>query len=207
MRFFIPLIAASALLLVFADPTCATAQTTANDIVESKEQWKKLNSDKVIILKNEMGEGKEDDSHAATAAIIVDAPLKDIWAVISDKEGAPDFVKNLKNATIVEQKGNTALVEQTVKIGMLKEVTYVIKNVSNPPNGMTFSRHSGDLKAIDGYWRLYPIEKGKKTLVVYRLGLKPGFAVPAFMIKNSLKSSLPEALREVRGEVARRANS
>ena len=190
--------------LLFASLSIVSAQSQATDWVPEASQWKKLNDEKVIILKNEMGKGGKDDDHAATVAVVVDFPMQAVWDVIADKKGAEDYVKNLQKVTVIEENDEYALIEQTIKIGALKKVTYVIKNVDEAPHSMTFSRHSGDLKAIDGYWKLFPIDGGNKTLVVYKLGLKPGFAVPNFMVKNSLKNSLPEALREVRQEVTRR---
>ncbi len=174
----------------------------ATDYIATGEEWKQLRKGEVILLEISAAilkaENAKQDQHAAAAAILVDAPPSAVWAVIADKEAAPEYIESLESATIIEHSAEYQLIEQVMKLGPLPKVTYVVKHTPLPPHTVRFERHSGDLKSITGFWKMLPVDGGSKCLVVYRLGLKPGFLVPNFVIRNALKKSLPDALRAVR---------
>lgn len=179
----------------------SSAQSSAHGWVTKAADWQKLKAGKTIFLNTPEEALKSKPTE--TAAILVDSPPHEVWAVIADKEGAPKFIKGLKSAKVLKRGPGYELVEQKMTVGLIK-VTYVLKDVSEPPDTVKFSRHSGDMKEIDGFWKFYPVDGGTQTLVVYRLGLKPGMGIPDLFVHSSLKTSLPEALRDVKGEVARR---
>lgn len=170
---------------------------TPGDYVTKESDWKKLRAGEVIILTS----SKKREEHGATSAILVDAPPKAVWAVIADKEGAPDYIDSLESAKVTKETKDHILIEQVMKLGPLPRVTYVVKHIPKPPHTVLFERDSGDLKEIDGFWKFLPVDQGKKCLLIYHLELKPGFLVPGFVIKRSLKKSLPDALRAVRDQV------
>lgn len=174
----------------------------AADYITSESDWKKLRDGEVILVeisaKILKSERAKEDQHAAAAAILVEAPPTAVWKVIADKEAAPEYIESLESATIIEDNAEYQLIEQVMKLGPLPRVTYVVKHTPLPPHTVQFERHSGDLKSISGFWKMLPVDGGKKCLVVYRLALKPGFLVPNFVMRNALKKSLPDALRAVR---------
>ncbi|MCB1062316.1 MAG: SRPBCC family protein [Verrucomicrobiae bacterium] len=208
MNALLPSLFVVAALFATSSPTIAKSP---EETVGDKILWKELNDGKVVVLplglpllSSEPGDD-EDDFHAACAAIIIEAPVKAVWDVIADKEAAPDYIESLQSAKILEEHPDYVLIEQVMKLGPLPKVTYVVKHMPLPPHEVKFERHSGDLESIKGFWKFMPIGDGSKCLVIYRLSLKPGFFVPNFVIKRSLKKSLPEALEAVRDQVAARA--
>ena len=168
--------------------------------IASESVWSNLEEGKVEILHSETPPSKGDDRHVI-AAILIDHPVKAVWDVIEDKESASEYIKDLKSATIIEDQGDYQLVEQKLKIGPLPTFTYVIKHEATPPHRVDFNRVSGDLKNVEGYWEFHPLDRGTKTLLIYSLEIAPGIPVPPFIIKNSMKKSLPEALRAVKARV------
>ncbi|MCB1092644.1 MAG: SRPBCC family protein [Verrucomicrobiae bacterium] len=195
------------LLVTLAWCPQARAEESAEEYVNDAALWKQLLDGKVVLLSKvpeDDTDGKEEDQHSGTAATIIDAPIQAVWEVIDDKESAPDYIESLQSAKIIERTPEHILIEQVMKLGPLPTVTYVVKHVPSPPHLVTFERHSGDMQVIRGFWKLFTIDNGAKTLVVYRLSLKPGFVVPNFVIRNSLKKSLPDALRAVSGQVKKR---
>ncbi|NNE92693.1 MAG: hypothetical protein HKN23_13685 [Verrucomicrobiales bacterium] len=184
--------------------TQGNANDKVADWISTEAQWKHLTDGKVILLEKTEGKNGEKSSHGATAAIMVPAPVKEVWGVIDDKESAPDYIDSLVSAKVIEQTSKHSLIEQKVKVGFNK-VKYVVKHVPEAPHSVNFSLHSGDVKDIRGFWKFIPVNDGKNTLLIYSLSLKPGFPVPGFVIRDSLEESLPEALVAVKGEVARRS--
>ncbi len=143
----------------------------------------------------------EDEDHGVTAAILIDARPRDVWDFVADKEAAPDYIDSLESAEVIEETEEHVLIRQVMKLGPLPRISYVVKHSPTPPHTVNFERHSGDLKKISGFWKFLPVEDGRKCLLVYRLSLKPGFLVPNFVVRNSLRKSLPDALRTVREQV------
>ena len=54
---------------------------------------------------------------------------------------------------------------------------------------------------LEGYWELYPVTEGIRTLLLCQLAVDPGIPVPARVVKNYLEKSLPLALVSLRGQV------
>ena len=54
---------------------------------------------------------------------------------------------------------------------------------------------------LEGYWELYPVTEGIRTLLLCQLAVDPGIPVPARVVKNYLQKSLLEALVSLRGQV------
>ncbi|MCB1232812.1 MAG: SRPBCC family protein [Verrucomicrobiae bacterium] len=176
---------------------------SVQEFIKSDSEWESLRKGEVVILPTEDGDSTEEDNqHAGMAAILIDAAPKEVWDVIADKEAAPDYIDSLESAEIIEETEDHVLIRQTMKLGPLPRVTYVVKHSPIPIHTVNFEHHSGDMKDIKGFWRFFPVDGDKKCLVIYRLSLSPGFFVPNFVIRKSLKKSLPDALRAVERQVS-----
>lgn len=174
------------------------------DWIKTPEQWTYLHAGEVILLESSGKAGAKDSNHAAMAAILIDASLEDVWSVVNDQDKAPGYIKTLISSKLVEDHETYSLLEQQVKVGFHK-VTYIVKHMPEPQNAIHFQRESGDLKDMGGFWRFIPVvdEEETKTLLIYRLSLKPDFPIPPFLIKKSLTENLPDTLKSVKGEVLR----
>jgi len=195
----------SPILLIFlalAATLSASAQSPARQLIPDDAMWKRLESGQTVMLKTT--ETSADSSIPnGTAAILIKAAPTKVWAVIDDKEAAADYIDGMLKSEVIGQEGGHDLIEQTMKIGF-KKVTYVVRHISNAPGGMSFRRESGDLKSMDGYWKFIPVDGGERCLVIYRLSLDPGMGIPKGIVKASLKTTLPNVLRSLKAEVARR---
>lgn len=174
------------------------------DWIKTKAQWTALEAGEVIVLESTGQSDRADADHAAMAAILVAAPVEQVWDVVNDQDKAPDYIKTLLSSKLLEDHGSYSLLQQQVKVGFHK-VKYIVKHMPSPPSVIHFARESGDLKAMDGFWRFLPVGEGPDagTLLIYRLCLKPDFPVPAFLIRKSLSENLPDTLISVKNEVLR----
>jgi hypothetical protein len=81
-------------------------------------------------------------------------------------------------------------------------ITIVIRADYKRPERIDFKRISGDLKAEDGYWRLVDPpgsdDSREATTVEYELHVEPGFWIPRFLLRHSLRTELPAVLKAVR---------
>ncbi|MEM8953667.1 MAG: SRPBCC family protein [Verrucomicrobiota bacterium] len=167
----------------------ATARAACGD----EANWAALQTGEVVII--EQDDGKENGPQHVVAGILIDAPVKVVWDAIADKEGAPEYVENLKSAKILKNHPDYQLIEQKMKLSfLLPAFTYVVRHTPTPHSRVDFVRESGDLKHIEGYWRFIPVAEGKKTVLIYSLFVDPGMLIPQAIIRGSMKKSLPEVL-------------
>ncbi|MEM9017741.1 MAG: SRPBCC family protein [Verrucomicrobiota bacterium] len=201
------------LLLSIALLTPAGAEETEgnspDDWITDSSQWAQLKKGEVVLLDSHLEAdliAKGSTLHSATAAILVDASPTAVRSVIDDGDRAADFQNSLKSSRVVERTPEYTLLDQTVKIGF-HSVSYIVRQIPTSPALIEFTQESGDLERMNGFWRFLDLsESGKEqTLLVYRLSLEPKVKVPPFLLRKSIERNLPETLRSVRVEVAKRA--
>ncbi|MDF2375962.1 MAG: SRPBCC family protein [Verrucomicrobiales bacterium] len=194
----------SLITLVFLSAAMSDETSKPDHWIKTPAQWALLEAGDVIILESTGESETKGSNHAATAAILIDSPVIPVWDVVNDQEKAPNYMKTLRSSKLLEEHEGYSLIQQQVKIGFHK-VNYVVKHVPTPPSVIHFSRERGDMKEMNGFWRFIEVGGGEesKTLLIYRLSLKPDFPVPAFLIRKSLSDNLPDTLTSVRDEVLR----
>ena len=69
---------------------------------------------------------------------------------------------------------------------------------------MEFHRIGGNLKYEVGSWLLAPSQDGATT-VQYQVTVQPGFCIPQFLVRRSLRRQLPAALIALRNHAERLA--
>jgi ribosome-associated toxin RatA of RatAB toxin-antitoxin module len=156
--------------------------------------WAAVQAGEVVVMKPDSA--KEEGPRHVVAGILIDAPVKTVWDAIADKEGAPQYVDNLKSAKIIEKNSKYMLIEQKMKLSiLLPAFTYVVRHTPIPYSRVDFVRESGDMKHIEGYWKFVPVADGERTLLIYSLYVDPGPLIPQAIIRGSMKKSLPDVLR------------
>ena len=140
---------------------------------------------------------------AVSAAIHIPADPDQLWEIMVDCDEAPGFVPGLRRCSVLEEtpEGYGQLIEHEVKLAWFAPtVTYQFEATYQPYEQIAFRRTSGDLREMEGSWTLMEIPSGG-TLVIYDVRMVPGFAVPKWMVRRSLKRSLPKVLRALRSRV------
>jgi len=132
-------------------------------------------------------------SHA-TASIDIEAPIKQVFEVISDFEAYPDFLPETREVVIEKQSGKQARV--TFTINLIKKISYTLDIKLNPPNGLSWSLVEGDLmKANNGQWKLQETKKGI-TNAVYEIDMDLGGMVPKAISNKLIGSNLPTMMKQ-----------
>jgi ribosome-associated toxin RatA of RatAB toxin-antitoxin module len=134
---------------------------------------------------------------AAHMLILVRAPARAVWDVIVSCEKAFVFVEGLRQCEIQADRGNTVLVHQVVKQGWLVPTQdFVFESLREPYRRIGFRLVEGNLKSMRGEWRFTEVEQG--TLVDYEIALQPAMPVPGFLVRRSVRKSMPDLLACVR---------
>ncbi|MDD5305742.1 MAG: SRPBCC family protein [Deltaproteobacteria bacterium] len=104
---------------------------------------------------------------------LIDAAPDKVWTAIQDWKNYPEIFPNTVETSVISRREGRSLIR--MKLGHpIISITY---HVEMAPEAATWTMRfklvrnfPSDLDAIDGYWRLYPIEGGR-TLCSYILNV------------------------------------
>lgn len=158
-----------------------------------------LASGDVIVVDKSGGQSKG----RVGAAILIDAPVEQVWNVLLDCRHAPDFIPGLKNCRVLHSEGDTETIEHHVKFSwLIPEVTYTFRANYRVYERIDFKRIGGDLKEIEGSWVLQSMGEENQTIVVYSVYLDPGFFIPQWLVNFTLRGDLPRLMKSIRDRVS-----
>ena len=130
------------------------------------------------------------------AAVEISARPEVVWATLIDCDLAPRMAPNLKSCTITgrDPEGRWDVREQIARPGLLPPFRTLVRSDFDPPRRLRFHRTGGDLKVLEGEWRLTPLEGGRRTLVIYESRASSPYPVPAAMARLVLRRDVAAAL-------------
>lgn len=133
----------------------------------------------------------------------IDAPPEAVWNVLVDCGLAPRMVRSLKSCRVIERDpaGRWDVREHISRTGLLPSVRSVFRSDYDPPRRIRFYRVGGELKLLEGEWRLVPLDGGARTRVLYENRASAPFAIPAPIARMALRKDVPDALAALRREV------
>lgn len=152
----------------------------------------------------EVQPGADGASGVIVAAIDVAAPQAVVWSVMTDCDLAPRMVENLKSCRVVERdpQGRWDIREEVTRMTFAPAVRTIFREDFEPQSRMVFRRTGGDLKVLEGEWRLEP--HGDQVRVTYEARIAAPFAVPGWVARLAMRHDLPMALLALRREARAR---
>lgn len=87
-------------------------------------------------------------------SVDLNAPIDQVWRVVSDVENGPQWQDSLKSVTVLERDadGRASLVEELAD-AKIKTVRAVLR-YTYAPGYLTWVQEKGDAKSLSGSWRL-----------------------------------------------------
>ena len=145
-----------------------------------------------LVSKGELVITEEDSSgnlQNVTAGIRIDAPLSEVWQIITDYNRYHEFMPQTKKVRILKQSGEVAEVEYNLKLAVSVVgigIDYILRHTHQKPDRITFELVKGDLAEVRGGWELIPTAGGEKTLAFYSVytDLKSLGRVASFALKQ-----------------------
>lgn len=160
-------------------------------------------------IKKQLDEGKivtsvEQNPHtkvyAPTGQAIVDAPVEDVWNIITDFNSFGEFMPNTIFYKPVGWKDGRLFVDCRIKVALMTldyQLSYIIDENSHTTYWFYVK---GPIRDTQGYFRVEPYEKGR-SLVTYTTTVEVGAAVPGFIEKALSKSTFPKIFESLRKRV------
>jgi ribosome-associated toxin RatA of RatAB toxin-antitoxin module len=133
------------------------------------------------------------------AMVLIQVPPETLWPIMTNCNEAPAFVPGLKDCEVLDSGQNWDLIRHIVKwTWFLPKFSYVFRAEYNKYKRIDFERIRGDLREMRGAWHLYPFDHGGQTVLRYEVYLDPGLFVPNWLVRQSLKKTLPALLAALR---------
>jgi ribosome-associated toxin RatA of RatAB toxin-antitoxin module len=139
-------------------------------------------------------------SEYSTGTVIVDAPLADVAAKLTDIAGYPQWLSSIKKVEVTasDDQGRAIKANVSVDAGVMKDRATLDYDWSSAPAEISFSLDEADLMtAMDGKYLLKAIDSDT-TEVTYQLGVELSMPVPRMMIAKTEKATIDSALAELK---------
>jgi ribosome-associated toxin RatA of RatAB toxin-antitoxin module len=163
----------------------SSAALAATDPAGEPPSWKSMNKE-VLAKLLERGELTSVDAFGpeqlemCSIGILANAPPDKVWKAITDFDGYGKLMPDLLAPDVLESAEKTALVHFAVtvlKLGVISLTTdFTLRYKLDKPRRADISWVSGMVKNISGYWELFPVAGGKKTVVIYAITSDPASA-------------------------------
>ena len=133
-------------------------------------------------------------------AVEIAAPPQVIWDILTACQIAPEYVPNVQSCRKVEtlDGGRADLFVQVIKPAFfIPSFEHVFRLDYTPYSRIDVHRVSGPIAHMEGSWWMLPQPDGR-TLLVYNLAVDPGFPIPRFFVRATLRRDAPRVLSAVR---------
>jgi uncharacterized membrane protein len=141
-------------------------------------------------------------SEFSTSSVLVEAPLAEVAAKLSNIGEYPQWLTSIKKVEVVESDSDGRAIKANVSIdaGVMKDRATLIYDWSAAPAEISFSLDEADLMTtMDGKYILKAID-ADTTQVTYELGVELSLPVPRMMISKTEKQTIDAALKELQDQ-------
>ena len=153
---------------------------------------------------------KQNGNVEVRCAVVVDAPPKDVWAVVTDYAKHPDFLPYVKSLKADVQPDGQTLIDGVAHSRIWGSWPFqsMTTHLENPKEGaysaLWSEEDKGEFKVSRGGWSLTPIDKNlKQTLLVFNIQVELKSS-PNFLVRNIIMDRLHTILKAVRDETLKR---
>lgn len=127
---------------------------------------------------------------SGSAAVEIEAPIEQVYAIVADGEGAPRWQPEIKVAECLERDADGGqLVVRTETETPAKTLTATMRYSYEPTSRISWVQEEGDMKSVVGSWEFEDL--GGRTRATYTLDVEP-----AGMMAMALRGPLIDIVRE-----------
>jgi len=136
-----------------------------------------------------------------TGQSLIEAPVEDIWRVITDFDGFDEFMPSVVYYKPLGWKEARLIVDCRVKVVLMK-MDYTLSYIIDEKNHTTYWFYvKGPIKDAQGFFRVEPYD-ATRSIVTYTTTLDIGKAMPDFIEQSLGKSTFPSIFKSLKKRVA-----
>ena len=143
------------------------------------------------------------------ASARIRAPRGLVWTTLTDYADLWRFIPGLRYSRVIRRDGATAYVQEQGETRLLFlsfPISVVLASSEHPPYRIDVHAVSGDLKRLEGSYRITPNRDGT-LLLTWSGAIQPGFWLPAYideaMVRSRIGAQFEGMVREIERRVAR----
>ncbi|MDP7040753.1 MAG: SRPBCC family protein [Myxococcota bacterium] len=125
--------------------------------------------------------------------IVINTPIQTIYDIVCDYEKYPEFLPEIKRASLLQRQENIAYVE--FELELIMRITYILAITETPYEGIRWelseSRH---LKSNVGGWYLTKVDE-QKAKANYDISVELKGLVPKSVMQRLTEKTLPLTLK------------
>ena len=148
---------------------------------------------------------RRDEALEVVCRAILDAPLEVVWQTLTDYGRLAEFIPGMRRSRLIERRGAVAVVEQTGEAGFLFlrfPIEVTLASTERPPYELDVSMLKGNLKRLDGAYRITP-QGGGKLLLTWT-GTVEALSMPPLLGELVMRSNIADQFRGMVREIDRR---
>ena len=148
---------------------------------------------------------RRDEALEVVCRAMLDAPLELIWQTLTDYGHLAEFIPGMRKSRIVEQRGAAFIVEQSGVATFLfvsTPIEVTLASTERPPYAIEVSMIKGNLKRLDGAYRIEPQGAGRMLLTWN--GIVEAQSMPPLLGEMVMRSNIEDQFRGMVREIERR---
>jgi len=143
--------------------------------------------------------------YTVDATFSVPQPVSHALAVLTDYEGIPRFMPDVRTSLVLERGYGRAVIEQeaVARLMMFSKRIHLVLEIHEESGIIRFRDRCGaSFARYEGSWTV--TERDGHATLSYQLTAQPSFDVPEFLLKRLLKRDAMQMIGKLQAEIAAR---
>lgn len=149
------------------------------------------------------------DAVEVNAQATLRAPLEVVWSTLTDYDHLSEFIPGMQRSRLLRYRGSAAIVEELGEARFLFlsfPIDVTLSSVERPPREIEVHVLRGNLRRLDGRYRIVPRDDGR--IVLHWRGLvEPAEHLPPLAGEFLVRLSVERQFFGMVAEIERRADS
>ncbi len=148
---------------------------------------------------------RRDEALEVVCRVMLDAPPELVWQTLTDYDRLAQFIPGMRRSRVLERRGAVAVVEQLGEAGFLFltfPIEVTLASTERAPHALEVSMLKGNLKRLDGAYRIEPQAGGR--LLLSWSGIVEALSMPPLLGELVMRSNIEDQFRGMVREIERR---
>jgi len=143
-----------------------------------------------------------------TCRALLEAPPAIVWQTLTDYDRLAEFVPGMRRSRVIERRGAGLLIEQSGEarfLSMTFPIEVTLATVERPPREIEANMVKGNLKRLEGIYRIEPQRDGRVALSW--TGVIEAASMPPLLGEIVMRGNIEDQFRGMVLEIERRARA